>query len=150
MIEEEGNVGQFVEDISGEKGIATLVKNRDVAFITDANDYGKGKPHPAAYGSFPRILGRYVRKEGLLTLPEAVRRMTSLPASILGLEDRGVLREGACADVVVFDPELIEDRASFEEPRIKAKGVELVFVNGKAVFRVGALTRALPGVALRH
>jgi N-acyl-D-amino-acid deacylase len=149
MIEEEGNVGQFVEDISGEEGIATLVKRPDIAFITDANDYGKGKPHPAAYGSFPRILGRYVRKEGLLTLPEAVRRMTSLPASILGLEDRGVLREGAFADVVVFDPELIEDRASLEEPRLPAKGVEMVLVNGKAVYRAGALTGARPGVALR-
>ena len=150
MVEEEGNVGQFVEDISGEEGIATLVKDRDIAFITDANDYGKGKPHPAAYGSFPRILGRYARKEALLTLPEAVRRMTSLPASILGLEDRGVLREGACADVVVFDPELIEDCASLEEPRLRARGLEMVFVNGKAVYREGALTGALPGVALRR
>jgi len=150
MIEEEGNVGQFVEDISGEEGIAALVKHRDIAFITDANDYGKGKPHPAAYGSFPRVLGRYVRKEGLLTLPEAVRRMTSLPASILGLEDRGVLREGAFADVVMFDPDAIEDRASLEEPRLRAKGVEMVLVNGKAVYRAGALTGALPGVALRR
>ena len=150
MIEEEGNVGQFVEDISGEEGIAALVKRREIAFITDANDYGKGKPHPAAYGSFPRVLGRYVRKEGLLSLPEAVRRMTSLPASILGLEDRGVLREGAFADVVVFDPELIEDRATLEEPRLRAQGVEMVFVNGRAVYRAGALTGALPGVALRR
>jgi len=150
MIEEDGNVGQFVEDISGEDGIATLVKQPGIAFITDANDYGKGKPHPAAYGSFPRIFGRYVRKEGLLTLPEAVRRMTSLPASILGLEDRGVLREGASADVVVFDPEAIEDRASLEEPRLSAKGVEMVLVNGKAAYRAGALTGALPGVALRR
>jgi N-acyl-D-amino-acid deacylase len=150
MIQEEGNVGQFVEDISGEEGIATLVKQRDIAFVTDANDYGKGKPHPAAYGSFPRVLGRYVRKEGLLTLPEAVRRMTSLPASILGLEDRGVLREGAFADAVVFDPELIEDRASLEEPRLRAQGVEMVLVNGKVVYRAGALTGALPGVALRR
>ena len=150
MIEEEGNVGQFVEDISGEEGIAALVKRREIAFITDANDYGKGKPHPAAYGSFPRVLGRYVRKEGLLSLPEAVRRMTSLPASILGLEDRGVLREGAFADAVVFDPELIEDRATLEEPRLRAQGVEMVFVNGRAVYRAGALTGALPGVALRR
>jgi N-acyl-D-amino-acid deacylase len=150
MIEEEGNVGQFVEDISGEEGIAALVKRREIAFITDANDYGKGKPHPAAYGSFPRVLGRYVRKEGLLTLPEAVRRMTSLPASILGLEDRGILREGAFADVVVFDPELVEDRATLEEPRLRAQGVEMVLVNGRAVYRAGTLTGALPGVALRR
>jgi N-acyl-D-amino-acid deacylase len=150
MIEEEGNVGQFVEDISGEEGIRALVKNRDIAFITDANDYGKGKPHPAAYGGFPRVLGRYVREERLLALPEALRRMTSLPASILGLEDRGVLREGAFADVVIFDPELIEDRATLEEPRLRANGVETVLVNGRAVYRAGTLTGALPGVALRH
>ena len=150
MIEEEGNVGQFVEDISGEEGIAALVKSRDIAFITDANDYGKGKPHPAAYGGFPRVLGRYVREERLLALPEAVRRMTSLPASILGLEDRGVLREGAFADVVIFDPELIEDRATLEEPRLRANGVETVLVNGRAVYRAGTLTGALPGVALRR
>jgi N-acyl-D-amino-acid deacylase len=150
MVEEGGNVGQFVEDITGEEGIAALVKRGDIAFITDANDYGNGKPHPAAYGSFPRVLGRYVRKEGLLTLPEAVRRMTSLPASILGLQDRGVLREGAVADVVVFDPDAIEDRATLEEPRLRAKGVETVIVNGKVVFRGGALTGALPGAALRR
>ncbi len=150
MIEEKGNVGQFVEDISGEEGIAALVKRPEIAFITDANDYGKGKPHPAAYGSFPRVLGRYVRKEGLLSLPEAVRRMTSLPASILGLEDRGNLRKGAFADVVVFDPDLVEDRATLEEPRLRAQGVEMVLVNGRVVYRAGSLTGALPGVALRR
>jgi N-acyl-D-aspartate/D-glutamate deacylase len=150
MIEEGGNVGQLVEDISGEAGIATLVKRLDVAFITDANDYGKGRPHPAAYGSFPRVLGRYVREERLLTLAEAVRRMTSLPASILGLRDRGVLREGAFADVVIFDPDAIQDRASLEEPRRRAVGVDTVLVNGKAAYRRGALTGALPGVALRR
>jgi N-acyl-D-amino-acid deacylase len=150
MIEEDGNVGQFVEDISGEEGIAALVKQPEIAFITDANDYGKGKPHPAAYGSFPRVLGRYVRGERLLSLAEAVRRMTSLPSSILGLPDRGVLREGASADLVVFDPEAIEDRATLEEPRRRARGVDTVLVNGKAVYRAGALTGALPGVSLRR
>ena len=148
MIEEDGNVGQFVEDISGDEGIRTLVEQRGVAFITDANDYGKGKPHPAAYGGFPRILGRFVRRERALTLPEAVRRMTSLPASILGLPDRGILREGAWADVVVFDADAVEDRATLENPRLPALGMEAVLVNGKAVYRSGALTGALPGVSL--
>ncbi len=148
MIEEDGNVGQFVEDISGEAGIATLVKHPEIAFITDANDYGKGKPHPAAYGGFPRILARFVRRERALTLPEAVRRMTSLPASILGLPDRGILREGAWADVVVFDAASVEDRATLENPRLPARGMEAVLVNGKAVYRSGALTGALPGLSL--
>jgi N-acyl-D-aspartate/D-glutamate deacylase len=148
MIEEDGNVGQFVEDISGDEGIRTLVEERGIAFITDANDYGKGKPHPAAYGGFPRVLGRFVRREGALSLEEAVRRMTSLPASILGLPDRGVIREGAWADVVVFDAGAIDDRATLEEPRLRAQGVEAVFVNGRAVYRNGGLIGTLSGVAL--
>jgi N-acyl-D-aspartate/D-glutamate deacylase len=148
MIEEDGNVGQFVEDISGEEGLAVLVNEPGIAFITDANDYGKGKPHPAAYGSFPRILGHYVREKRSLSLEEAIRRMTSLPAAILGLHDRGVLREGAFADIVVFDSEAIIDRATLEEPRVPPQGMELVLVNGKAVYREGAVTGALPGVAL--
>jgi N-acyl-D-aspartate/D-glutamate deacylase len=150
MTEEEGNVGQFVEDISGDEGLAVLVNEPGIAFITDANDYGKGKPHPAAYGSFPRILGRYVREKRSLSLEEAVRRMTSLPASILELSERGVLREGACADIVVFDRDAIVDRATLQDPRIAPRGVELVLVNGKAVYRNGNLTGALPGVALRR
>ncbi|MGH9320218.1 MAG: N-acyl-D-amino-acid deacylase family protein [Vicinamibacteria bacterium] len=149
MIEEEGNVGQFVEDISGEDGLRTLVSRPEIAFVTDANDYGKGKPHPAAYGSFPRVLGRYVRRERLLALPEAVRRMTSLPAEILGIENRGILKAGAFADVVTFDADVIEDLASLEEPRRKAKGIDRVFVNGRCVYRNSSLTGAVPGMALR-
>jgi N-acyl-D-aspartate/D-glutamate deacylase len=150
MIEEEGNLGQFVEDISGDEGLAALVNDPGIAFITDANDYGKGKPHPAAYGSFPRILGRYVREKRSLSLEEAVHRMTSLPASILELPERGILREGAFADIVVFDNDAIIDQATLEEPRIPPRGMELVLVNGKAVYRNGALTGALPGAALRR
>jgi N-acyl-D-amino-acid deacylase len=149
MLEEEGNVGQFVGDISGEEGLRTLVKRPDVAFVTDANDYGKGKPHPAAYGSFPRVLGRYVREEKILELPDGIRRMTSLPADILGIRRRGRLEEGAFADVVILDPAAIEDCATLENPRQKARGVERVLVNGKTVYREGAPTGALPGAALR-
>jgi N-acyl-D-amino-acid deacylase len=148
MIEEDGNVGQFVEDISGEDGLRMLVGRPDVAFVTDANDYGKGKPHPAAYGSFARILGRYVRDERLLDLPDAIRRMTSLPADILGIRGRGRLERGAFADAIVFDSAAIEDHASLENPRQKASGVEAVFVNGQAVYRRGALTGRLPGRSL--
>ncbi|HEX9723251.1 MAG TPA: amidohydrolase family protein [Vicinamibacteria bacterium] len=150
MIEEEGNVGQFVLDISGEDGLRRLVARPDIAFITDANDYGKGKPHPAAYGGFPRILARYVRDESLVSLPEAVRRMTSLPADILGLESRGRLQVGAFADIVLFDPRKISDRATLEAPRRKALGIDAVLVNGRAVYRKGALTGALPGRTLRR
>jgi N-acyl-D-amino-acid deacylase len=150
MLEEDGNVGQFVLDISGEEGLRRLIKRPDVAFITDANDFGKGKPHPAAYGSFPRILGRYVREQSVLTLPEAVRRMTSLPADIIGLEERGRLKKGSFADVVVFDPHRIVDRATIESPRQTADGIATVLVNGRVVYHNGKLTGALPGHVLRN
>ena len=150
MLEEQGEVGQFVLDITGEEGLRRLVRRPDVAFITDANDYGKGKPHPAAYGSFPRILGRYVRDEGALSLPEAVRRMTSLPAAIVGIERRGTLREGSFADVVIFDDGAIADSATLAEPREKARGIDSVLVNGRVVYRSSGATGALPGRALRR
>jgi N-acyl-D-amino-acid deacylase len=150
MMEEDGNVGQFVLDITGEEGLRTLVGRPDVAFVTDANDYGKGKPHPAAYGSFPRVLGRYVRDERLLSLPDAIRRMTSLPAELLGIADRGRLEEGFFADLVVLDPEAIGDRATLEEPRQPSRGVARVLVNGRTVYEDGAATGALPGKGLRR
>jgi N-acyl-D-amino-acid deacylase len=91
-----------------------------------------------------------VRDESLLTLPEAVRRMTSLPADILGLEGRGRLQVGAFADIVIFDPEEVSDRATLEQPRRKALGIDAVLVNGRAVYRTGTLTGALPGRTLRR
>ena len=137
------------EYITGQAGLKQLVSRPDIAFITDANDFGKGKPHPAAYGSFPRVLGSYVRDQSVIDLPEAVRRMTSLPASILGLKDRGVLREGAWADVVVFDPARVADRTTLADPRNKPEGITEVLVNGEVVCRNGKLTGSLPGRVLR-
>jgi dihydroorotase/N-acyl-D-amino-acid deacylase len=91
---------------------------------------GDGHPHPRAYGTFPRVLGRYVRDERVLTLEQAVHKMTGMPAARLGLRDRGVLRAGAYADVVVFDPSRIADRATFENPHQYPTGIEFVLVNG--------------------
>ena len=150
MIEEDGNVGQFVFDITGEDGLRELVRRPDVAFVTDANDYGKGKPHPAAYGSFPRVLGRYVRDESLLSLPEAIRRMTSLPADTIGLEGRGRLQQGAWADIVVLDADAIRDEATLENPRRKAAGIDAVLVNGTLTYEHGKLTGELAGSILRR
>ena len=150
MLEEDGAVGQFVLDISGEDGLSTLVSDPEVAFITDANDYGKGSPHPAAYGAFPRVLGRYVREEGLLPLEEAVRRMTSLPADIVGLRDRGRIANGFPADLVLFDKEEITDHATLENPRARATGIRVTFVDGQPVSRDGRFTGALPGRVLRR
>ncbi|GMR22640.1 MAG: amidohydrolase family protein [Acidobacteriota bacterium] len=150
MVEEDGNVGQFVLDITGEDGLRELVRRPDIAFITDANDFGKGKPHPAAYGSFPRVLGRYVRDESLLSLPEAIRRMTSLPADMIGLEGRGRLEQGALADIVVFDPEAVRDEATLDEPRRNARGIDAVLVNGTLTYERGRLSGELAGSILRR
>ena len=149
MLEQGGAVGQFVLDISGEEGLRALAADPEVAFITDANDYGKGSPHPAASGAFPRVLRRYVREERLLPLEEAVRRMTSLPADVVGLADRGRIANGLPADLVLFDPEAVTDHATFEEPRARASGIRATFVNGQCVTHDGRYTGALPGRVLR-
>jgi N-acyl-D-amino-acid deacylase len=105
-------------------------------------------PHPRLWGTFPRVLGHYAREIGLFPVEEAIRRMTSLPAKRLGLRDRGVLRAGAFADIVVFDPKTVIDRASFAAPTLPGTGIEAVFVNGRAVWRQGAPTGARPGLFL--
>jgi N-acyl-D-amino-acid deacylase len=107
-------------------------------------------PHPRAYGTFARLLGRYVRDERLIPLEEAVRRLTSWPAHNLGLERRGALKPGYFADVVVFDPSSVQDHATFAEPHQYATGVRHVFVNGEAVLWDGEHTRAMPGRVVRR
>lgn len=114
----------------------------------DPVGYGRGHPHPRSYGAFPRVLGRYVREEGVLSLEEAVRRMTSMAADQIGQPDRGRIREGAYADLTVFDPDRIEDRASFTDPHRYPVGVIHVLVNGKSVIRDGSLTGRKPGRVL--
>ncbi len=109
----------------------------------------KSSTHPRAYGNFARLLGKYVREEKLLPLAEAIRKLTSLPATNLGLEGRGVLKQGAFADLAVFDPKTIQDHATFEKPHQYATGMRHVFVNGVAVLKDGEHTGALPGRALR-
>ena len=106
--------------------------------------------HPRAYGSFARVLGHYTRELGLLTLPDAVRRMTSLPASTFGLTDRGVLAPGFAADLVVLDPDRVADHATFAEPHQLSVGVRDVVVNGEVALRDGSPTGARPGRALRR
>ena len=106
-------------------------------------------PHPRLWGTFPRVLGHYARDVGLFPLQEAVRRMTGLPAAQFGLRERGLLRAGAYADLVLFDPKTVIDRATFETPTLKADGIDLVLVNGRIVWRDGASTGSRPGRALR-
>lgn len=109
-----------------------------------------GVPHPRAYGTFPRLLGRYARDKGVLSLEEAIHRMTGMPAKRLGLPDRGVIREEAWADLVIFDAERIHDTAAFTDPHRYPEGIEHVLVNGRFVVRDGQPTGDLPGRVLRR
>ena len=106
---------------------------------------GKEHPHPRAYGTFPRILRKYVREERKLTLPDAIRKFSALPAQRMRLVDRGVLKEGMWADAVIFDPDTIRDRATFENPNQLSEGMRFVLVNGVPVIDEGKMTNALPG-----
>ncbi|MBI4710832.1 MAG: D-aminoacylase [Nitrospirae bacterium] len=105
----------------------------------------KGKPHPRGFGSFPRVLGRYVRNEGIFSIEEAVYKMRGLPAKTFGIKQRGVITEGFSADIVIFDPDRIKDKASFDSPFEKPEGIYYVFVNGVPVLWEGELTGKLPG-----
>jgi dihydroorotase/N-acyl-D-amino-acid deacylase len=110
--------------------------------------FGKSNPHPRSYGTFARVLGVYVREKHVLTLEDAVRKMSSYPAQRLGLVDRGVLRPGMKADITVFDPATVRDMATFENPHQYAQGFSTVIVNGQVVFESGAMTAARPGIVL--
>jgi N-acyl-D-amino-acid deacylase len=107
-------------------------------------------PHPRLWGTFPRVLGHYSRELGLFSLEEAVRRMTSVPASVFGLPDRGLIRRGAFADLVVFDPDDVIDKADFSKPKQPSAGIELVLVNGRPVWRDATWTGECPGRLLRR
>ncbi len=110
----------------------------------------EGLPHPRLFGTFPRVLGRYVREQGLLTLEEAVRRMTSLPADTFGLAQRGRIVEGMYADLVLFDPETVADRATYDDPKQEPVGIVLVIVNGAIAYENGRHTGAGGGRMLRY
>jgi N-acyl-D-aspartate/D-glutamate deacylase len=124
-----------------------------VAIETDsppANPATAASSHPRAFGAFPRVLAKYVREEKVLTLEDAIRRMTSLPANRLGLRDRGRIAPGMAADLVLFDPDKIRDTATFTDPLRFAEGVDYLLVNGEAVIDAGRLTDRKPGRVLRR
>ncbi|HMD37135.1 MAG TPA: amidohydrolase family protein, partial [Vicinamibacterales bacterium] len=110
--------------------------------------FGRANPHPRSYGTNARVLGRYVRDLKVITLEDAIRKMSGFPAARLGLADRGVLKEGLKADVVIFDPNAIRDKATFEQPHQYAEGVTTVIVNGQVAFENGRMTAARPGRVL--
>jgi N-acyl-D-amino-acid deacylase len=119
-------------------------------WVMVASDGGIGGAHPRGAGTFPRVLGQFVREKHWLTLPEAIRKMTSLPAQRLGLRDRGTLREGTFADLVLFDPQTVIDRATFAKPQELPVGIQAVFVNGEMVWSDGRPTGSRPGRVLTH
>ncbi|HEV7659727.1 MAG TPA: D-aminoacylase [Allosphingosinicella sp.] len=121
----------------------------DAASVASEGLFLNARPHPRTYGNFARLLGRYVRDERLISLQEAVRRLTSMPAAHLGITERGSLRAGFLADLAIFDPAAIADRATFEEPHAYAVGMRHVFVNGRQVLADGEPTGATPGRVVR-
>jgi N-acyl-D-aspartate/D-glutamate deacylase len=137
--------------IMDEADVVRIMQHPLAMIETDGDNvgYGIGYPHPRSYGAFPRVLARYVRELEALTLEEAVMKMTSLPASWLGQEDRGVIAEGMLADVAVFDPDVIRDRATFTDPHQYSVGIENLLINGVPVIRDGALTGEKPGRWIR-
>lgn len=155
LIDENGEVAITIE-IAGEDDIRRIMTGRYTMVGTDASGVaptgvlGYGKPHPRYYGTYPRILGRYVREEGVLTLEDAIRRMTSFPSQRMGLFDRGILREGMWADIVVFDPDKVIDKATYTEPHQFPEGIIHVLVNGEIVVESEEQTEKLPGKILRR
>jgi N-acyl-D-amino-acid deacylase len=147
LLEEDLNVSMIIHALL-EEDAQTLMRQPWVMTCTDG--LMGGEPHPRTYGTFPRKLGHYVRELGLEPLEEAVRKMTSLSAWRLGLPDRGVLRPGNYADLVVFDPATIADRATYERPRVHPAGVVHVLVNGVPAVWDGAETGRLAGRALQR
>jgi N-acyl-D-amino-acid deacylase len=154
LVEDGGYTSVAVFGMS-EPDVLLALKQPWVAVCNDSQgtspegQFGKEHPHPRAYGTFPRILRKYVREDGQLTLPDAIRKFTSLPAQRMRLTDRGVLKQGMWADVVVFDPATIKDLATFENPNQLAQGMEYVLVNGVPVIDGGKMTGKLPGKVLR-
>ena len=155
LIDERGSVG-CVYFIIDEADLALAMKQPWVAIGSDGSALAvegplrAGVPHPRNFGTFPRVLGRYVRELNVIPLEEAVRKMTSLPAGILGLTDRGTIKEGQWADLVIFDPATVADKATFENPFQYPVGIDTVIVNGTVVLDEGTHTNARPGKVLRR
>ncbi|MBI5086162.1 MAG: D-aminoacylase [Acidobacteria bacterium] len=143
---------QMVYHSMGDVDVDRIMRYPNTAVGSDGGIrvFGEGMPHPRSYGTNARVLAEYVRKRGVLTLEDAVRRMTSLPARTFGFKDRGVLREGAAADILVFDPAKVQDKATYAQPHQYTEGIDHVVVNGVVMVDQGALTDARGGKVLRR
>jgi N-acyl-D-aspartate/D-glutamate deacylase len=155
LIADRGHTRILVTSMA-EEDVQTIVRSPMVLVGSDGTSLapygttGQGKPHPRFYGTFARVLGHYVREQGLLSLPQAIYKMTGGAASALALEDRGFIREGYRADISIFDPQTIADRATYDNPHQYAAGISTVLVNGVVVIDAGEHTGALPGRVLRR
>jgi N-acyl-D-aspartate/D-glutamate deacylase len=155
LIETDGTLPTVYEHHT-EKDMNLAMKQPWCSIGSDGSAYAvegplrRGHPHPRNFGTFPRVLGVYVREKNLLTLEDAVRKMTSLNAAKLGQSDRGILRPGAFADVTIFDPETVLDRSTYEEPFRYSEGIVHVIVNGRQVLDQGKPTLERPGRALKR
>jgi N-acyl-D-amino-acid deacylase len=142
----------MIYHLMGEADIERFMRYPFTAIASDGGvtELGVGNPHPRSYGTNARVLAEYVRARGVLTLEDAIRRMTSLPAHTFGLQDRGLLREGMAADLVIFDPVRVQDKSTFAKPHQYSQGFDFVLVNGKIVVDEGKLTTTRSGQPLRH
>lgn len=145
--EKEGLTERVIGRNISEQDIENFMKWPFTAITTDG---GIDDSHPRGQGTYPRVLARYVRDKGVLSLSEAIRKMTSLPAKNLGISNRGIIRYGFAADLVLFDPELIQDHATFDNPLQYSTGIEAVWVNGELVWDKGKVTDARPGQIIRR
>jgi N-acyl-D-amino-acid deacylase len=150
VLEAEGEACFVIVFSMDEADVRTVMAHPTTMIGSDGVPAAGSKPHPRLYGCFPRVLGHYVRDERVLDLATAVHRMTGMPAAKFRLADRGVIRPGAFADLVVFDPARIRDAATYDDPRRFPEGIRAVYVNGTAVARDGVHTGARPGRALRR
>jgi len=148
-----------IEKNGGASGVFFQMDEKDVQYLMKlsytmhASDgavrvFGEGVPHPRNYGTFPRVISHYVREKGVLNLEEAIRKMTSLPAQVFSLKDRGLIKEGMFADITIFDYENIKDKATFSNPHQYGEGFSYVIVNGKIVIENDKYTGELPGMVL--
>ena len=151
LIEQEGSVNGTYLSMTEEDNIITITHPLTM-FASDGRIIPENDPNyfpnPYANGCFTQVLGKYVREKNLLILEDAIRRMTSYPAQKLGLKDRGLLREGYCADITIFDPDNIIDKATYENPRLYSEGVEYVFVNGELALKNRSFTGSLSGIPI--
>tara|TARA_B100001057_G_C22862623_1_gene955186 strand:+ start:1852 stop:3420 length:1569 start_codon:yes stop_codon:yes gene_type:complete len=148
-IYKQGNARAVFHAISDED-VKNIMRHPRASIASDGPMmiFGEGKPHPRSYGTYPRVLAKYVREQNIISLPEAIRKMTSLPAKVLSIKERGLIKEGYYADIVIFNEKTISDNATFQNPHQYSNGVEFVLVNGIVVVEGGNHTGAKPGKVL--